>query len=96
MMKNDPDNDAAMEQLTQLLLDENKSEEAIHLLETTTAHSPSPVLYDLLGDAYTQTKDYAKAEEAYRKAVDLDPSELPICAGWARRLLSEEKYPEAL
>ncbi len=96
MLKNDPDNDAAMEQLTQLLLDENKSDEAIKLLESTTAHSPSPVLYDLLGDAYTQTKDYAKAEEAYRKAVDLDPSELSHLRGLGQTLLSEEKYPEAL
>jgi tetratricopeptide (TPR) repeat protein len=96
MIKTDPDNDAAMEQLTQLLLDENKSDEAIRLLETTTAHSPSPVLYDLLGDAYTQTKDYAKAEDAYRKAVDLDPSELTHLRGLGQTLLSEEKYPEAL
>ena len=96
MLKNDPDNDAAMEQLTQLLLDENKSDEAIKLLESATAHSPSPVLYDLLGDAYTQTKDYNKAEEAYRKAVDLDPSELSHLRGLGQTLLSEEKYPEAL
>jgi tetratricopeptide (TPR) repeat protein len=96
MLKTDPDNDSAMEQLTQLLLDENKSDEAIKLLETTTAHSPSPVLYDLLGDAYTQTKDYAKAEEAYRKAVELDPSELSHLRGLGQTLLSEEKYPEAL
>src|SRR6516165_4324972 len=60
MLKEDPENDAAMEQLTQLLLDENKAEEAIQLLESTTARNPSPTLYDLLGDAYTQTKDYAK------------------------------------
>ncbi|HEY2119703.1 MAG TPA: tetratricopeptide repeat protein [Candidatus Acidoferrum sp.] len=96
MLQADPDNDAAMEQLTQLLLDENKSDEAIKLLETATAHSPSPVLYDLLGDAYTQTKDYTKAEEAYRKAVELDPSELSHLRGLGQTLLSEEKYPEAL
>jgi tetratricopeptide (TPR) repeat protein len=96
MLQADPDNDAAMEQLTQLLLDENKSDEAIKLLDTATAHSPSPVLYDLLGDAYTQTKDYTKAEEAYRKAVELDPSELSHLRGLGQTLLSEEKYPEAL
>jgi tetratricopeptide (TPR) repeat protein len=96
MLKTDPDNDAAMEQLTQLLLDENKSDEAITLLESSTAHSPSPVLYDLLGDAYTQTKDYSKAEEAYRKAVELDPSELSHLRGLGQTLLSEEKYTEAL
>ena len=96
MLKEDPENDAAMEQLTQLLLDENKAEEAIQLLESTTARNPSPTLYDLLGDAYTQTKDYAKAEKAYRQAVELDPSELSHLRGLGQTLLSEEKYPEAL
>jgi tetratricopeptide (TPR) repeat protein len=96
MLKDDPDNDAATEQLTQLLLDQGKSDEAIQILQTMTSHSPSPTLYDLLGDAYTQTKDYANAETAYRKAVDLDPSELMHLRGLGQTLLSEEKYPEAL
>jgi tetratricopeptide (TPR) repeat protein len=96
MLKEDPDNDAAVEQLTQLLLDQGKSDEAIQILQTMTSHSPSPTLYDLLGDAYTQTKDYPKAEAAYRKAVDLDPSELTHLRGLGQTLLSEEKYPEAL
>jgi tetratricopeptide (TPR) repeat protein len=96
MLKDDPDNDAAVEQLTQLLLDQGKSDEAIEILKTMTAHSPSPTLYDLLGDAYTQTKDYGKAEAAYRKAVELDPTELTHLRGLGQTLLSEEKYPEAL
>ena len=96
MLQEDPGNEAAVEQLTQLLLDENKADEAIKLLETMTAHSPSATLYDLLGDAYTQTHDYAKAEAAYRQAVDLDPSELSHLRGLGQTLLSEEKYPEAL
>jgi tetratricopeptide (TPR) repeat protein len=96
MLKDDPENEAAIEQLTQLLLDENKAEEAIALLESTTDRSPSPTLYDLLGDAYTQTKDYTKAEAAYRKAAELDPSELSHLRGLGQTLLSEEKYKEAL
>jgi tetratricopeptide (TPR) repeat protein len=96
MLQSDPGNEAAVEELTQLLLDGNKTDEAIKLLEGMTAHSPSPTLYDLLGDAYTQTHDYPKAEDAYRKAVDLDPSELSHLKGLGQTLLSEEKYPEAL
>jgi len=96
MLQDDPGNEAAVEQLTQLLLDDNKADEAIKLLEDMTAHSSSPTLFDLLGDAYTQTHDYAKAEKAYRKAVDLDPSELSHLRGLGQTLLSEEKYPEAL
>jgi tetratricopeptide (TPR) repeat protein len=96
MLKDDPDNDAAVEQLTQLLLDQGKSDDAIQILQNMTSHSPSPTLYDLLGDAYTQTKDYGKAEAAYRKAVELDPTELTHMRGLGQTLLSEEKYPEAL
>jgi tetratricopeptide (TPR) repeat protein len=96
MLASDPGNEAAVEELTQVLLDGNKADEAIKLLEGMTARSPSPALYDLLGDAYTQTHDYAKAETAYRKAVDLDPSELSHLKGLGQTLLSEEKYSDAL
>ena len=58
MLKDDPENEAAVEQLTQLYLDENKSEEAISLLEGMIARSPSAALDDLIGDAYTQTHEY--------------------------------------
>jgi tetratricopeptide (TPR) repeat protein len=96
ILKNDPDNEAGVEQLTQLLLDEGKSGEAVTLLEGVTAKSSSPTLLDLLGDAYTQTKDLAKAEAAYRKATEIDPSEMSHQRGLGQTLLAEEKYPEAL
>jgi tetratricopeptide (TPR) repeat protein len=96
ILKNDPENELSVEQLTQLLMDEGKSAEAVTLLEGITAHSPSPVLLDLLGDAYTQAHELAKAEEAYRKAMELDPSELNHQRGLGQTLLAEEKYAEAL
>src|SRR5271168_3049207 len=96
MLKDDPENEAAIEQLTQLLLDEGKSAEAVALLEGISQHSPSPTLLDLLGDAYTQSHDLAKAEQAYRKAVDLDPSELSHQRGLGQTLMSEEKFSDAL
>jgi tetratricopeptide (TPR) repeat protein len=96
MLEDDPDDEAAAEQLTQLLLDENKADEAVQLLETMAAHTSSPTIFDLLGDAYTQTHDYGKAEAAYRKAVDLDPSEVSHLRGLAQTLLAEEKYSDAL
>src|SRR5438477_467072 len=96
ILKTDPENEPAVEQLTQLLMDEGKSIEAVTLLESITAHSPSAVLLDLLGDAYTQTHELAKAEEAYRKAMELDPSEPSHQRGLGQTLLAEEKYSEAL
>jgi tetratricopeptide (TPR) repeat protein len=96
MLKEDPDNEPAIEQLTQLLLDEGKAPEAIALLEDVTKRSPSPAMLDLLGDAYTQSHDLPNAETAYRKAVELDPSELSHQRGLGQTLMSEEKYPQAL
>jgi tetratricopeptide (TPR) repeat protein len=96
LLKNDSENEAGIEQLTQLLLDQGKSADAIALLEGITSKSSSPALLDLLGDAYTQTKDLPKAEAAYRKATELDPSETSHQRGLGQTLLAEEKYPEAL
>jgi tetratricopeptide (TPR) repeat protein len=96
LLKEDPENDSAVEQLTQLLLDEGKSADAVSLLEGITSRNPSPTLLDLLGDAYSQTHDLSKAEGAYRKAVELDPSELSHQRGLGQTLLAEEKYPDAL
>src|SRR5467141_5016421 len=96
ILKTDPENEPAVEQLTQLLMDQGKSPEAVTLLEGTTAHSPSPVLLDLLGDAYTQSHELAKAEEAYCNAVELEPSELRHQRWLWQTLLAEEKYSEAL
>ncbi|HKN76096.1 MAG TPA: tetratricopeptide repeat protein [Candidatus Acidoferrum sp.] len=96
LLKQDPENEPAVEQLTQLLLDEGKSADAVLLLEGITSRTPSPTLLDLLGDAYTQTHDLAKAEGAYRKAADLDPSELSHFRGLGQTLLAEEKFADAL
>jgi len=96
ILKSDPENEPAVEQLTQLLLDEGKSAEAVALLEGITKHSPTPVLLDLLGDAYTQTHELEKAEASYRKAAEMDPSELSHQRGLGQTLLAEEKYAEAL
>jgi tetratricopeptide (TPR) repeat protein len=96
LLNEDPDNDQALEELTHLLLDGNKASDAISLLEGMNARSPSGTLYDLLGDAYSQTHDFAKAEGAYRKAAELEPSEASHLRGLGQALLAEEKYTEAL
>ena len=92
----DPSNGAALEQLSQLLVDEGRSQEAITLLTQAAGDSASPDIYDLLGDAYAQSKDYAKSEDAYRKAVEEDPDDAAHVHGLAQALMSQEKFAEAL
>jgi tetratricopeptide (TPR) repeat protein len=96
VLQRDADNGPALEQLSQLLVDEGRSQEAIDLLERAAVDSSSPEVYDLLGDAYSQQKNYAKAEGAYQKAVDEDPDDPGHRHGLAQAFLSQDKYPEAL
>jgi tetratricopeptide (TPR) repeat protein len=96
LLEHEPENENAVEQLTQLLLDEGKSQEAISTLKRILDRAPTPRLWDLYGDAYTQTHDLANAEQAYRKAAEAQPGDINHRRGLAQTLLNEEKYPEAL
>jgi len=96
LLAHEPENENAVEQLTQLLLDEGKSQEAISILKDILDRTPTPRLWDLYGDAYTQIHDLPNAEEAYRKAAEAQPGEITHRRGLAQTLLNEEKYPEAL
>jgi len=96
ILAHESDNGPALEQLSQLLIDQGRSQEAIELLTRAAGDSASPDIYDLLGDAYSQAKDYANAEKAYGEAIAGDPDDPGHRHGLAQALLSEDKYAEAL
>jgi tetratricopeptide (TPR) repeat protein len=95
VLQNDPGNDAALDQLGQLYMDQGRVDEAITLLEPR-ADEGDPELLGLLGQAYTQQHEYAKAEKMYREAVDSEPDEPAHRRGLAQALLSQEKLDGAL
>jgi tetratricopeptide (TPR) repeat protein len=95
MLATDPNDEDALQQLTQLLLDANKSNEAIDLLKEALQRTPTGGLYDQLGDAYTQLHDASHAEEAYRNAVELDPGQASHRHALAQSLFEQQKYAEA-
>jgi tetratricopeptide (TPR) repeat protein len=96
VLQRDPGNGPALEQLSQLLIDEGRSQEAVKILSDAAGSSSSPEVYDLLGDAYAQAKDYPKSEEAYRKAAEEDPDDPGHLHGLAQALMEQNKYAEAL
>ncbi|HXA78230.1 MAG TPA: tetratricopeptide repeat protein [Candidatus Acidoferrales bacterium] len=96
VLAHESDNGPALEQLSQLLIDQGRSQEAIELLTRAAGDSASPDIYDLLGDAYSQAKDYPNAEKAYQQAIARDPDDPGHRHGLAQALLSEDKYAEAL
>src|SRR5271154_1104425 len=95
ILNRDPQNEGALEQMSQLLMDEGRTPEAIELLTKAAALTTSPTLFDLLGDAYSQSHEYAKAEEAYRKAVEGDPDDVSHRKELAQTLLTQEKFYDA-
>lgn len=96
MLSRNPDNRQAIEQYAQLLLDEGHPHQAIARLSKSAADSGDSGLYFLLGDAYTQTHDTANAEQAYRKAAQLDPDDPDVVRRLAGTLFDESKYDEAV
>ncbi len=96
VLRHEPDNEQALEQLSQLLTDEGRTQEAVALLSQAASDSSSPDIYDLLGTAYTQEKDWPNAEKSYEQAIEQDPDEPSYHEGLAEALIEQGKYPEAL
>jgi tetratricopeptide (TPR) repeat protein len=96
LLQKDPNDEGVIEQAAQLMLDHGRAQEAVTLLTDATARTPSGRLSDLLGDAYTQLRDFANAEIAYTKAVDVEPEEPGHRRGLAQTLASEGKFKEAM
>lgn len=96
ILSHSTDNEGALEQLSQLYIEEGRPTDAIALLRDAAGSSDDATLYDLLGSAYAKTHDNAKAEEAYARAVALDPDEPSHRHGLAQALLSSNDYQGAL
>jgi tetratricopeptide (TPR) repeat protein len=96
LLAQSPNDEAAAGQEADLLLEQNRAQEAISLLEGIVKRAPSGHLADSLGDAYSQLHDFANAEKAYRQAVELEPDEADHYRGLAEALASQDKFADAL
>jgi tetratricopeptide (TPR) repeat protein len=96
LLARDADNINGLAQLAQLLVDRNNLTEAVPLLEGFLEDTPNGDLYDLLGDAYTRMNNLPSAEQAYRRAVQMEPDRARHIRGLAQSLFNQERFPEAL
>lgn len=92
-----PGHTQGLQFLAQLLLDAGRGREAIALLkEETESGDAGAHMVALLGEAYAQTNDLARAEQAYRRATLLEPSEPAYRQRLARTLSDRGKSDEAI
>jgi tetratricopeptide (TPR) repeat protein len=96
ILSHSADNEGALEQLSQLYLDEGRSQDAISVLKNAARGSNSAALYDLLGTAYAKSNNFSGAEEAFQRAITLEPDDASHRKGLAQALLSDHKYEQAL
>ena len=77
----------ALEQLSQLLIDEGTLAGSHRAADAGGGDSSSPDIYDLLGDAYSQAKDYANAETGLPQGGRGDPDDPGHRHGLAQALM---------
>lgn len=96
LLERQPRNEPALEQYSQLLIDQGRAPEAIARLEKAAGDDAPAGLLALQGDAYQQIENHVKAEQAYRKALERDPRRSPARSNLAKSLMAQGKNIEAL
>jgi tetratricopeptide (TPR) repeat protein len=95
-VKLQPDSEDAVTTLAYLYNEEGDSSHAIEALSSVPEASRSAKLYSALGYTYEQQKDYKKAIEAYRHAIELDRDNLDAIRGLAQNLQNDGQTQAAL
>ena len=95
-VKLDPNSEEAVTTLAILYSEEGDTAHAVQTLSAVPDSARSAKLYSALGYTYEQQKDYKKAIDAYRKAVDLDRDNLDAIRGLAQNLMNDGQTDAAL
>lgn len=91
----DPRNSAVRVQLGRVLLAQNKTDEAVALLEGDLLLASDSGAQRELASLYFNTGKYDKAEAAYRVVLQRDPNDAAAHAGLGSSLLRLKKYADA-
>src|SRR5262249_15123716 len=95
-VKLQPDSEEAITTLAYLYNEEGDSTRAVEALNSIPDADRSAKLYSALGYTYEQQKEYKKAIEAYRHAIELDRDNLDAIRGLAQNLLNDGQTDAAL
>src|SRR5713101_9304225 len=84
-----PDSEEAVTALAMLYNEEGNAAKAAETLASVPEGTRSAKLYAVLGETYSQQKDYKKAIKAYQHAIALDRDNLDAIRGLAESLLND-------
>jgi tetratricopeptide (TPR) repeat protein len=94
--KIDPSSEEVVLNLARLYTELGDTHRAIDVLSAIPEDDQTPRTEFALGNAYDQIKEPKKAIEAYRHAVDLDPTNVDAQRSLAQALLNDNQLAEAL
>jgi tetratricopeptide (TPR) repeat protein len=96
VLERQPEQEAAIRHLAQLLMDDDRPADAVKLLAAVVERSPRPEWLELLGEARIQAHDFPGAEQSCRRALASNAEDLPARKCVAQALLRQEKFDKAL
>lgn len=92
----DPNNEDAITGLASVYTDRGDTRTASGLLENLTKKNPSARAYAILASDYESMHEYSLAADAYKKAIDLDPTRAELKAALAQDQALAGRYEDAL
>ena len=92
----EPDNEDAITGLASIYSDRGDAKTASALLEKLVQKSPSPRALVNLANDYESMREYSLAADAYKKAIELDPTRLELKQQLAQDQAMAGRYDDAL
>jgi len=92
----DPDNEDAVSGLASVYTDRGDARGASQLLEKLTTKKPSSKAYVTLANNYESMREFGLAAEAYKKALELDPTHSELNQALAQDQALSGKFDDAI
>ncbi len=92
----EPDSEDAVLNLARLYAENGNLKQAVQTIESVPEGSRTPKMEFTLGAAYDQMKDSKNAVQAYKRAAEMDPSDLQTIDALAQALMNDKQYDAAL
>ena len=95
VLESNPDSKSVLANLSQLYYDQGEYTKIIELLKSVPDSKMDPSILYLLGSAYAQIRDFAKADAAFEEALAREPDSEDIRRAYAETLVTQGELQKA-